>query len=115
MANPVTVRLARDLHKASSGGRSPIWRRLSRLALKPTRARRTVNLNRIAGLTRDGDVVVVPGKVLGTGSIGHGITISAFGMSESAAGKIAASGGSVISFGEMTSRFPTGKGVALLG
>ena len=115
MTSPVTVRLSRDLHRASKGGEAPIWKRLSRLALKPTRARRAVNLNRIAGLTKDGDVVVVPGKVLGTGSIGHGITISAFGMSESAAGKIAASGGSVISFGEMTSRFPTGKGVALLG
>ena len=115
MTSPVTVRLSRDLHRASKGGEAPIWKRLSRLALKPTRARRAVNLNRIAGLTKDGDVVVVPGKVLGTGAIGHGITISAFGMSESAAGKIAASGGSVISFGEMTSRFPTGKGVALLG
>ena len=115
MANPLTVRLSRDLYKAYGGGKAPIWRRLSRLALKPTRARRTVNLNKIAGLTKDGDVVVVPGKVLATGSIGHGITISAFGMSEAAAGKIAAAGGSVISFAEMTARHPTGKEVALLG
>ena len=115
MTNPHTVRLSRDLRKASKGGELPIWRRLSRLALKPTRARRTVNLNRIAALTSDGDAVVVPGKVLGTGGIGHGITISAFGMSEAAAGKIAAAGGSVISFGEMISRHPTGRKVALLG
>ena len=115
MTNPHTVRLSRYLHRASKGGESPIWKRLSKLALKPTRARRTVNLNRIASLTRDGDVVVVPGKVLATGGIGHGITISAFGMSEAAAGKIAAAGGSVISFEEMVSRHPTGRKVALLG
>ena len=115
MINPVTAQLARDLRRASDGGKRPIWRRISRLALKPTRARRTVNLNKIAGMTKEGDTIVVPGKVLGTGSIDHSITISSFGMSETAAGKITASGGTVISFEDMISKFPTGKGVAILG
>ena len=115
MTNPVRVRISHGLRKAADGGKRPIWRRLSRLALKPSRARRVVNLNRIAAMTKEGDAVAVPGKVLGTGSIGHGITISAFGMSEAAASKITASGGTVISFEEMAARFPTGKGVALLG
>jgi len=115
MTNPVRVRLSRSLRKASDGGKRPIWRRLSRLALKPSRARKEVNLNRIAAMTKEGDAVAVPGKVLGTGSIKHGITISAFGISEVAANKITASGGTIISFEEMALRFPTGRGVALLG
>lgn len=115
MTNPVRVRLSHGLRKASDGGKRPIWRRLSRLALKPSRARRVVNLNRIAAMTKEGDAVAIPGKVLGTGMIGHSVTVSAFGMSEAAASKITASGGTVISFEEMAERFPTGKGVVLLG
>lgn len=113
--NRTTQRMAYELKKASRDNDAPLWSRLSKLALKPGRARRVLNLNKIARLTKDGDVVIVPGKVLGTGSISHKITLCSFSISNTAADKIITSGGSVSNFGQMTRDFPTGKGVVLLG
>lgn len=115
MTNQIVQRLAYDLKKASQSNDAPIWLKLSKLALKPSRARRTVNLNKIAQLTKDGDVVVVPGKVLGTGNISHKITLCSFSISNAAASKVIESGGKISSFEDMTKQFPTGKGVTLLG
>ena len=115
MTNQIVQRLAYDLKKASKSNDAPIWLKLSKMALKTSRARRTVNLNKISQLTKDGDVVVVPGKVLGTGSMSHKITLCSFSISNAAASKVLESGGKIASFDDMTKQFPTGKGVTLLG
>lgn len=115
MASSERQGMAYGLKRASRGGAAPIWLRLSRLALKPSRARRVVNLKRIAALTKEGDVVAVPGKVLGTGGIGHPITLCSFSVSRAAAGKIARAGGSVASFGEVAAANPDGTGVRIIG
>jgi large subunit ribosomal protein L18e len=115
MANQVVQRLAYDLKKASKSNDAPIWLKLSKLALKPSQARRVLNLNKIGQLTKDGDVIVVPGKVLGTGNISHKITLCSFAISNTAATKIIESGGKISNFEEMTKQYPTGKGVQIIG
>jgi len=72
-------------------------------------------LTRINDFTKEGEVIVVPGKILGTGNVSHKITISSFSISNSAAKKITESGGNIISFKEMIKKFPTGKGVRIIG
>ena len=109
------MRMARELKKASSKNEAPIWARLAELALKPSSARRDINLYRISQLTREGDTVVFPGKVLGVGSVGHKITLCAFSISNSAADKILKSGGSIVSHSRLLDQNPTGRGVVLLG
>ena len=115
MTNQVVIQLARNLKKASSKNDAPIWSKLAELALKPHSARRTINLKRIDQLTNEDDVIVFPGKVLGTGTISHKITLCPFSISNSAATKIVESGGKIVGFTEMIEKFPTGKGVTLLG
>ncbi|MDX1533620.1 MAG: 50S ribosomal protein L18e [Nitrosopumilaceae archaeon] len=115
MANQTVQRVAYDLKKASKSNDAPIWLRLSKLAQKPSRARRILNLNKISQLTKEGDVVVVPGKVLGTGNMSHKITLCSFSISNTAANKIIESGGKITTLDEMVNQFPTGKGVTLLG
>ena len=115
MANQVVQRLAYDLKKASKSNDAPIWLKMSKFALKPAKARRVLNLNKIAQLTKEGDIIVVPGKVLGTGNISHKITLCSFSISNSGANKIIESGGKIINFEEMINQFPTGKGVIMLG
>ena len=115
IANQIVIHLARNLKKASSKNDAPIWSKLAKLALKPHSARRTINLKRVDQYTKENDVVVVPGKVLGTGTVSHKITLCSFSISNSAASKIIESGGKIISFTEMIEKFPTGKGVILLG
>lgn len=115
MTNQVVIRMAKDLKKASTKNDAPIWARLAEYALKPSIARRDINLNRIAQLTKENDTVVFPGKVLGTGTISHKITLYSFSISNSAANKIIEKGGKLISYSDLIKQNPTGKGVVLLG
>ena len=115
MTNQVVIRMASDLKKASTKNDAPIWAKLAEYALKPSIARRDVNLNRIAQLTKDNDTVVFPGKVLGTGDISHKITLFSFSISDSAANKIIEKGGKLINYSKLIEENPTGKGVVLLG
>ena len=113
MTNQVVIRMARDLKKASVKNDAPIWAKLAEYALKPSIARRDINLNRISQLTKENDTVVFPGKVLGTGSVLHKITLCSFSISNSAADKIIDNGGKLISYSDLIEQNPTGKGVIL--
>ncbi len=115
MTNQVVIRMAKDLKKASVKNDAPIWAKLAEYALKPSIARRDINLNRIAQLTKENDTVVFPGKVLGTGNVPHKITLFSFSISNSAADKIIDNGGKLISYSDLIEQNPTGKGVLLLG
>ncbi|WP_299291086.1 50S ribosomal protein L18e [Nitrosopumilus sp.] len=115
MTNQVVVRMARDLKKASTKNDAPIWGKLAEYALKPSIARRDINLKRIGQLTKENDTVVFPGKVLGTGNVPHKITLCSFSISNSAAAKIIENGGKIISYSDLIEQNPTGKGVVLLG
>jgi len=107
--------MAKDLKKASTKNDAPIWAKLAEYALKPSIARRDLNLNRIGQLTKENDTVVFPGKVLGTGNVPHKITLFSFSISNSAANKIIEKGGKIISYSDLIEANPTGKGVVLLG
>jgi len=115
MVNQVVLRMAKDLKKASVKNEAPIWAKLAEYALKPSRARRQINLKRIGQLTKDSDTIVFPGKVLGTGDINHKITLCSFSISNSAATKILEKGGKLISYADLIVKHPTGKGVMILG
>ena len=115
MTSQVVIRMASDLNKASSKNDAPIWGKLAEYALKPSIARRDINLNRINQLTKENDTVVFPGKVLGTGSVSHKITLCSFSISNSAAAKVLENGGKLITYSDLIKENPTGKGVVLLG
>lgn len=115
MTNQVVIRMAKDLKKASMKNDAPIWAKLAEYALKPSVARRDINLNRIGQLTKENDTVVFPGKVLGTGNVSHKITLCSFSISNSAANKILENGGKLINYSDLIEQNPTGKGVILLG
>jgi len=113
--NNLVVQMAKDLKRASNKNDAPIWSKIAKFALKPSSAKRVINMKKINNLTKENDVIVHPGKVLGTGTISHKITLCSFSISNSAAKKIIDAGGKVIHFSEMIKRFPTGKGVIIIG
>ena len=115
MTNQVIQQMAKNLKKASTKNEAPIWAKMAEYAKKPSVARRTINVKKIDALTKADDVIVFPGKVLGTGNISHKITLCSFSISNAAASKILDAGGKVINFDKMIKEFPTGKGVTLLG
>ena len=106
--------MIKDLKQASKKNEAPIWSRLAELAIKSS-SRRVVNLTRINKITKDNDVLFVPGKVLGTGNISHKIILSSFSMSTTAAKKIIQTGGTIMTYSDMIKKYPTGKGVMIFG
>lgn len=115
MTNQVIISMAKDLKKASLKNDAPIWAKLAEFALKPSIAKKDINLNRIGQLTKENDTVIFPGKVLGTGTVPHKITLFSFSISNSAVNKIVENGGKIISHIDLIEQNPTGKGVVLLG
>jgi len=107
--------MAKELKGASKKNNAPIWSRLAELALKPSSARRTINIGQIDKFVKDNDVIVVPGKVLGTGNISHKITLCSFSISNTGAKKVLQSGGKILNFSELIKSHPTGKGVTIIG
>ena len=107
--------MVKQLKKASAKNKAPIWSKLAHLALKPNSVKRVVNLTKINSLTKENDVVIVPGKILATGNIDHKITLSSFSISNSAAKKIIESGSKILSFSEIIEKIPNGNGVKLIG
>lgn len=115
MASLKTLRVSKQLRKAADANDAPIWARIAELALKPTISRRTVNVNKIASLTKPSDIVAVPGKVLAVGNIPHSVTLGAFSISRAAATKIKDAGGNIVSMEKLAELHPAGTGVILLG
>jgi large subunit ribosomal protein L18e len=103
------------LRSAFKKNKAPIWRALKDELAGPRANRREINVRRLAEITKADDVVVVPGKVLGTGNLGHKLTVCTFSISETAAKKIIDSGGKLISFNDLINDYPDGKGVRIIG
>ena len=109
------VQLVKELKSASKKNEAPIWSKIAKNVLKSNSNKRTINLKKIDALTDDGSAVVISGKILGTGNLSHKVLVSSFSISNSAAKKIKESGGEVLKFSEMIEKFPTGKGVKIIG
>jgi large subunit ribosomal protein L18e len=104
-----------SLRKAFKKTKAPIWRALQEQLEGPRANRCEININRLDQVTMANEVIAVPGKVLGTGTLGHKLTVCAFSMSEGAAKKIKESGGSVVTFDNLINMHPNGKGVRIVG
>lgn len=108
--NKRLIELIAELRKANKG----IWRKAAEELSRPTRRRREVNVSKIDQYARDGSVVLVPGKVLGSGFITKKVTVAAFNFSGSAKAMIEKSGGRALGIGELMAENPQGKDVVIL-
>ncbi len=107
-------RLAHELRKASRAYNAPAWRYVAELLLRPTRRRVEVNLSKINRYAREGEVVVVPGKVLGAGSLEKPVTVAAYAFSAEALRKIRAAGGRALTIKQLLEENKTARGVRIL-
>lgn len=107
-------RLVHYLRKKARANKAPIWRTVAELLERPTRIRPAVNISKINRYTKEGDTVVVPGKVLGCGKLDHRVVVAAYTFSEQARKKIEAAGGEVIAISQLVERNPQGSGVRIL-
>jgi large subunit ribosomal protein L18e len=89
---------------------TPFWQRIADELAKPSRRRREVNLSRIARASKKGDVIIVPGKVLGSGEIAHEATVVAYSFSSSALSKLKEANCTSMSLQEFLKKNPDGSG-----
>ncbi len=112
--DPNTRALLNALRKTSAKHGVKIWKRVAELIARPARKRVVVNIGKIDRHTNDGDVVVVPGKVLGAGVLTHKVTVAALNASATARSIIVGAGGSLISIDELLAKMPKGSGVSII-
>jgi len=104
-------KLIRELKKLSREKNVGIWRRIAVELSRATRQRRVVNLNRINKNCKDGETVVVPGKVLSVGELNKKVTVAAWQFSEKAKEKIKDN----LTIEELMKRNPKGSKVRIIG
>ncbi|MDC0187346.1 50S ribosomal protein L18e [Candidatus Nitrosopelagicus sp.] len=115
MVTQAKVNMLKILKKASKENDAPIWAKVADYVQKSRSNQKIVNLTKINQTTEDGNAVVITGKILGTGNISHKVSVSSLSISNSAAKKIIESGGEVLEFSKMIEKYPTGKGVKIIG
>lgn len=102
------------LRRTSNKYDAPIWKRVREILIKPRRRRVQVNISKLNRFTKEGDVVVVPGKVLGAGFIDHKVIVGAYSYTVTAAKKLSNAGCEVLTIEELIKKFPNGSGVKII-
>jgi large subunit ribosomal protein L18e len=113
--NPELIKLIRHLKKQSKENKAKIWQDMAEDLSRSRRRRISVNLSHLNRHTEKNETVAVPGKVLGTGTIDHAVTVTAFAFSSSAKAKIEAANGKCLSFANLIKKNPKGSNVQILG
>jgi len=90
------------------------WVEVAHFISGPTRKHSKVNLNQIDKETKEGDTVIIPGKVLGEGEISKKVRIAALGFSESAIKKLKDKKCEAVSIDEEIKINPTAKGIKII-
>ena len=111
--NPQRLMLIQSLKKKSIEENAGLWKRLARELEKPARSRRAVNLYHLEQSINEGDFVIVPGKVLGDGTLSKKATIAAFTFSESAKEKLKTC--TLLSLDELLQKSPKVSEVKIIG
>ncbi len=107
--------LVSGLKKQSYDQNAKLWKRIASDLEKPARKKRIVNLSRLNRFTKENETVVVPGKVLGAGTINHSILIAALAFSENARQQIEKAKGKCMTIRELAKQNPKGKDVMIMG
>lgn len=90
------------------------WLEIAGILSSPRVKRINVNLDKINEEAKEGEIVLVPGKVLSEGELNKKIKIVAFGFSEKAKEKILNSHGEILNILDEIKKNPDAKGVKII-
>ncbi len=106
--------LIRDVTKLGKKNKSSLWLRVAEDLSKPTRIRRSVNLYKIDKHTREGEIALIPGKVLSVGELTKKLTVAAYQFSGKAEEKINKIG-KAVNIKDLIKENPKGSKVRIIG
>ena len=90
------------------------WNKVAQLISSSRKKYSSVNLKEIANESKDGDTVVVVGKVLGNGKLNKKVRVCAMNFSESAVGKLKEVKSERVSLLEEIKKNPNAEGIKIL-
>jgi large subunit ribosomal protein L18e len=112
--NPELVSTVSYLKRQSRQSQTPLWSAVASYLSKSRRSRIVLNLGQVSRHVKEGEVVVVPGKVLSSGDPQPKLTIAAFKFSPQTLAKVAKAGGRCIPIQKLVEENPHGTNVRLL-
>jgi large subunit ribosomal protein L18e len=111
--NPRLRSLIDELQHTAREEGTGVWGDIADRLAKPRRTHAEVNLGRIERYAREGETVVVPGKVLGSGVLRKPVTVAAVDFSNTARTKIEGVGATT-TLEEIVEENPEGSGVRVI-
>jgi len=112
--NPRLSNLIAMLKDTARENDAKIWRVIAQSLEAPSNNYAEVNIGKINRYAQDGETVLVPGKVLGSGVLDQKVSVAALNFSESAIIKITGLEGNCMTIEELVAANPKGSGVRIL-
>ena len=112
--NPRYSALISTLKETSRANGANVWRDIAKRLEAPCNNYAEVNISKINRYTQDGDIILVPGKVLGSGVLTQKVSVAAIQFSESAEEKITDADGICMTIEELVKQNPEGRKVRIL-
>jgi len=112
--NPNLIELIKNLKDKSYDEEVAIWKDVAKRLERSTRRQAEVNLSDINRVSKEEQIVIVPGKVLANGKIDHKVSIAALNFSKVAQEKVEKSGGECISISEIMEKNPKGSNIKII-
>jgi len=113
--NPLRIKLIEDIKNFNKDKNYKFWNKIVKELSRSRRNSKGVNLWKVNRYTNEGDVVIVPKKLLGDGEITHKVTIAAFQVSESVKQKAKTNGNiRLISIYDLINENPKGSRVKII-
>ncbi len=113
-SNPHIAETVQFLRDAAEKNKVNIWKDIAKRLEKPSRHWAEIYVGKIMKHVKEGEIALVPGKVLGDGEIGK-IEVAAWTFSKQAREKIKHAKGKCYSLKEIVKKNPSGKNIRILG
>jgi len=113
-SNPLIIDQINKLLTKSREEDARIWRDVAQRLNSPTRSKIVVNVGKINRYADKDKIILVPGKVLGSGTIDHPVTVSSIDFSETAYKKIIDAGGRCLTIDDLVKESPKGSNVLII-
>jgi large subunit ribosomal protein L18e len=114
-SNSELVKTIDELKNASRENNAPIWKSIARKLEGPSRNWPVVNISKIEYNASKNGKVVIPGKIMGSGTLSKKVTVSAYSFTKSAVVKIENAGGKCMVYNDFIKKHPNGKDVVVIG
>lgn len=112
--NPRLNELISSLNKASRVNDAKVWRELAKRLDSPNKNHAEVNIGKINRYASNGETILIPGKVLGSGILNQPVDVAALNFSESAASKIEKANGKCMTIEDLLRANPKGSHIRIL-